>query len=460
MRRRLMLTYMSLTALLLLALEIPLFFTFVMNDFHHLANTRLREAARLAGQAVPALTEGEWGRLEREMRDYRASTGSRIAVVNTSGTVVSAAGDVAITDPDWRARLMLALAGERADFVDYPYNVSALPLFIAEPVRAEQGVVGAVVMISPTEEVRDSGTRTLLVLVVVLVLGLAAAALLAAPFTRWVMRPVRSLDAAAGAIAAGNYEVRAPADTGPPELRSLAQAFNTMAGRLVALLHAHQSFTADASHQMRNPLTALRLRLENLEEVVAPATSEEVRKASIEAERFGGILDALLRLAQAEGRETPLGRVDVSSLAKDRIEAWHPAADARGVTLVFEGAPVEASSSVAVLGQVLDVLLDNAVDHAPLGSTVRVRTAQEGDSVLLHVADEGPGMTAEEKTRAWDRFWRGSSSAEREGSGLGLAIVATLLENIGGTATLEDAVPHGLDVVVRLPAWRPNGSHT
>ncbi|WP_214324424.1 sensor histidine kinase [Nonomuraea sediminis] len=445
MRRRLVLTYMSLTALLLIALEIPLWFTFTMNDFHHLANTRLREAARLAVQAVPVLTTGgQRGALERDMRAYQAQTGARIAVVDRTGRIISATGSVTITDPE---RLRRALQGDRSDFVDYPINVRALPLFLAEPVTAETGVLGAVVMISPTGDVRAGAVRTLLVLVAALLLGMAAAALLAAPFTRWVLRPVRSLDRAAKAIAGGDYEVRAPADDGPAELRSLAQAFNTMAGRLVTVLRAHQNFTADASHQLRNPLTALRLRLENLQET---APDPEVARAAAEAERFGGILDALLRLAQAEGRITRMVRVELRALAGERVAAWRPAALVRQVRVEVSGPEVAVSSAPDALGQVLDVLVDNAIEHAPPGSVVRVRT----NGTAIHVADQGPGMSAEEKARAWERFWRGSTSADREGSGLGLAIAASLLDSIGGAAELRDAEPSGLEVVVRLPAWR------
>lgn len=453
MRKRLIITYMSLTALLLLALAVPLALTAAMNDFHHLAFRGLTDTARFAARAAPFLREQAGGTALREsLREYEARTGAVVVIVDNAGAVVaSSRPGVDLSRPDWQSRLRQALGGESSEVVDYPYNVQALPLFIAEPVDGDGVVLGAAATITPTQELRAGVTRLVAGLVAVLALGLAAAALLAGPFTRWILRPVNQLGRAAGAVAAGDYEVRAPADTGPPELRSLARAVNMMATRLVTLLRAQQSFVANASHQLRNPLTALRLRLETLEEVVDPDAAAELQKASSEAERLGLILDALLRLSQAEGRETALQQVDVHALAAARIEAWSPAADARGVKAEVDGVPAEAASSAGALSQVLDVLIDNAIQHTPYGGAVRVVTSADAHTVAIHVTDQGPGMSAEEKVRARERFWRGASSAEREGSGLGLAIATTLLENVGGTMTFADAVPHGLDVSIRLP---------
>ena len=100
------------------------------------------------------------------------------------------------------------------------------------------------------------------------------------------------------------------------------------------------------------------------------------------------------------------------------------------------------------------MLLDNAIKVSPHGGTVRLTAAADRASVAIHVVDQGPGMTAQDKARATDRFWRGSAASKSDGSGLGLAIAAALLAASGGSVTFDDAPPRGLDVVVRLPRWK------
>jgi signal transduction histidine kinase len=293
---------------------------------------------------------------------------------------------------------------------------------------------------------------------------LAVVALVGFALARSMTRPLRALEQATSALARGELDSRAAVDAGPPEMRRLAAAFDDMAARLGRLLGAQQAFVADASHQLRTPLTALRLRLENLEPAVPSDDAGNLRAAISETARLTRLVDGLLVLARAEAI-TPVVRevVDAAAVAADRRAAWAPLAAETGVALTLEsGTPAPVWALAGALEQVLDNLLANALRHAPAGSQVHLATRRVGGWIELHVIDQGPGMTSDQRERAFDRFWR-APGADQEGSGLGLAIVRQLLDASGGVAELRPNPDGGLDAVARLrPAdhtatrtWRP-----
>jgi signal transduction histidine kinase len=251
-------------------------------------------------------------------------------------------------------------------------------------------------------------------------------------------------------VAHGQLEARAPTNRGPLEVRRLAAAFNDMAARLGRLLESQRAFVADASHQLRTPLTALRLRLENLEAAMPPAAAEDLRAAAAETGRLARLVDGLLTLARAEASPGRREVVDLAAVVADRQAAWAPLAAEQDVELTVQ--PDSAAHVWAVPGaleQVLDNLLANALRVAPAGSRVELAVRQAGGWVELHVIDQGPGMPAEQRQRAFDRFWRGPVP-DSEGTGLGLAIVRQLLEASGGTAELRPNPDGGLDAVACL----------
>jgi two-component system, OmpR family, sensor kinase len=145
----------------------------------------------------------------------------------------------------------------------------------------------------------------------------------------------------------------------------------------------------------------------------------------------------------------------------ERLTVWRPAADERGVTIALRGSGVGDRPSVLAspghLDQVLDNVLSNALEVSPDGGTITVRAESQGDKVVLSVLDEGPGMSDAEKSRAFDRFWRGQGLTGRSGSGLGLAVVKQLVTDDGGTVTLADAPGGGLCVRITLRAAQRAG---
>ena len=285
------------------------------------------------------------------------------------------------------------------------------------------------------------------VLVLTVLVGLLLARSLSLPLGR--------LEAAVNRLGQGHLSARARIDDGPPEIRSLATQFNHMADRLAELVDAQSRFVADASHQLRSPLTALRLRLENLEASSGGSAADDMAAAGREVQRLSRVVDGLLTLNRAEGTGPGPRPVDVDDVIEERCEAWSALADERRLHLHAEFPSDDHPLALLVPGdldQILDNLLANAVDASPEGGRIRVRrAAPNAGSMDLHVIDEGPGMAEEDRRRAFDRFWQGAGAA-RGNSGLGLAIVRQLAVRNDASVELRSAPPTGLDVVVRLAA--------
>ena len=232
----------------------------------------------------------------------------------------------------------------------------------------------------------------------------------------------------------------------------MAATFNMMAGRLETLVHGHRAMLADASHQLRTPLTALRLRLDLLAADSAPTAADELAGAQEEIARLSRLVDGLLATARAESVAERVVPVNLIPAVAERVAAWQPVADAHGVKLVTEHAAdddkAQVSLGVGHLEQILDNLIDNAIealgDH---GGSVMVSVASSGAGTTLTIADDGPGMAPQERSRAFLRFSTGSQT----GTGLGLAIVQRLVTSNGGTVRLTDTPGGGLTVELEFP---------
>jgi len=311
------------------------------------------------------------------------------------------------------------------------------------PIASGGKVHGAVRITYPFSAVDARIRRYWLVLALIGIVVLAGAAVVGLSLSRFVTRPLHRLEEAADAVGEGHLEARAPEGEGPPEVRSLAVAFNETVAKLARLLRSQGDFVADASHELRTPLTALRLRLESL------PPSRDRDAALHEADRLRDLVDGLLTLARADAGTETAARVDASALMRERVEAWLPLADEHGVALVPElDGPLPVRAAPGRLAQVLDNLLANALEASPAGGRVTVSARVESPWVELHLSDEGPGLAPEQRKRAFDRFWRAGSGAG--GSGLGLAIVKRLVTADEGEVELREARGGGVDAVVRL----------
>ena len=318
------------------------------------------------------------------------------------------------------------------------------------------------ILVRPTAPLNHDIVELWVILGTVAVVAMLAAAVLAFALARWVSRPLAGLDSAAGRLAEGDLASRAVVDSGPPELRRLGTTFNTMAGRLEALVHGNRAVIADVSHQLRTPLAALRLRLDLLAADTDADTGHELAGALDELARLSRLVDGLLAVARAENVVPVPTAVDVAEVARERVVAWHPVADDRGITLeaTVTGSARARASVLAWIGeghleQVLDNLIANALDALSAGGHVTVTAAVTTAGAQITVADDGPGMSAEDRERAFLRF----TTSNPNGTGLGLAIVHRLVTSNGGTARLTETPGGGLTVSLDFPGVpAPNGN--
>ncbi|MFJ4278543.1 sensor histidine kinase [Streptomyces massasporeus] len=335
-------------------------------------------------------------------------------------------------------------------------------LVITVPARAAgtDRIVGAVRIVYSTDEMTGRlwqiwGFRAILA---VLVLGVAA--LLGVGVARRLTRPLRQLNDMASRFSDGDLTARSPV-TGPPETQTLARTLNQGAERLDTLIAAQRIFVADASHQLRTPLTALRLSLDNIADGTDDEfVREDVEQATAEVVRMSRLVSGLLVLARAEAKVTAAEPLPLMDIVRERLAVWRPAADERGVTIALRGSADGRPSVLASPGhldQMLDNVLSNALEVSPDGGTITVRVEPGVNVVGVSVLDEGPGMSDTEKSRAFDRFWRGQGLTGRSGSGLGLAVVRQLATDDGGTVALTDAPGGGLCVTITLRASHRGG---
>ncbi len=453
MQRRLIITYLVLLALVLLGFELPLAVNVAFRGTEETIVDRLVDANRLASIADPALRTGQTVVLAAELTRYRDLYGIDAAVADRDGSLAVVAGASArFAAPAVHRQLVQALAGEHAANVQVVWPWYSQPLAVAVPVTSGGEVIGAVVTLSPTGRLHGEELRFWALTTAVGIAALAVFLVVAVALTRWILRPVAELDGTAQQVAGGALDARVPADSGPPELRRLARSFNAMADNVADALGRQRAFVAQASHQLRNPLTALRIRVDNLADHIDVAGRDEHRETLDEVDRLALILDGLLALASADRGQYGCQVVDAAAVADQRVAAWQPLAERREITLRRTGAArADARSVATAVDQALDALIDNALKFAGPGATVLVDVTLGDGSVEIDVVDDGPGLSAEERRLAAERFWRAPHAQNVDGAGLGLPIVAVLAEVSGGGLRLLPVSPHGLDAKLTFP---------
>jgi len=459
MTRRLLAGYLSLTAFLLLVLAVPLGMSFASAERRHLVDDVRHDALVLAMTAQEKLHDGKAGDLAGLADEYRRRTDGRVTIVDASGNVL-ADSDPLVPGPrnfDSRPEIAAALRNQESSGVRHSNTLGHDLVYVAIPLTGEGKVEGAVRITYPSSFVDARILRRWLSLAGVALFALGVTFIVVVQLTRSVVRPLRQLQATASRLGQGDLSARAAVPAGPPEARTLAQVFNASAVKLERLVGAQRVFVADASHQLRTPLAALRLRLENLEADVPPAAREDLDGAIAEVWRLSRLVDGLLTVARAERGEAAQRPLELRAIVAERHAAWAALADEHTVRLqAWVQAPLAVLATPGHLEQVLDNLIANALEASPPGGTITVDGRRAGAAAELRVVDQGPGMSDEQRARAFDRFWR-EPSTRSSGSGLGLAIVRRLVTADGGTIELRPAPGHGLDAVVRLQLARPRG---
>jgi len=248
-----------------------------------------------------------------------------------------------------------------------------------------------------------------------------------------------------------------PADGLPDEVAPLVTSLNALLQRLGQSLDTQRAFVADAAHELRSPLTALKLQLQ----LFKRAGSDAERAAAAEAlaagiDRAARLVEQLLTLARTEpgAAGTPLQRLDLSELVREAVADTVPLALARGTRLeLLADAPVAIDGDRAALSALVRNLADNAVRYSPPGARVELRVTATDGAPMLQVDDAGPGIPPAERERVFDRFYR-RGLADEPGTGLGLAIVRGVAQRHGATLVLDDSPLGGLRVTLRFGAAR------
>jgi two-component system, OmpR family, sensor kinase len=432
--------------LAILALEVPL----ALNVSDRI-NAEVKAQAASEAQLVAASSSGREGAaLNRIVRTAARQLGGRVIVVDEQGRLVADSAGPGLVGESYadRPEIEQALATSRtaqgrrqSDTLDQEVLYTAAPI-------VDAGDLGAVRITQSVEPIDERVRRD--------VLGLAAVGLAALAFGllfAWVLasilsRPLRGLAEAARRVEAGDLNARAEPG-GATEQREVAEAFNDMTDRLSRVLEAQREFVANASHQLRTPLTGLRLRIEAAAlKAGDPGLASELDAAEREAERLARLVTSLLALAREGDRPGAPRPVSLADAARAAVERW----ETQGAVVADGDDDVFAAASDEDVAIVLDNLIENALRYAPSGTEVAIHWQREGDRAILSVDDEGPGLSPGEEAQVFERFARGSAGRGVSGSGLGLPIVATLARRWGGTASLRNRPEGGAQGRIELPA--------
>ena len=348
-----------------------------------------------------------------------------------------------------RPEIKVALSGRQVQVQRASRTLGKEILATAVPIIHDGRTAGAVRVTQSVSAVHQAVLRVELAIaligLIVLALGMLAGSLLASQ----IGRPLRRLEAVARRVAQGDLRARAEVE-GSLEQRSLSSSFNEMTDRIARLWSAQQDFVADASHQLRTPLTGLRLRLEEAKALaVGTDATDELDAAIGEVDRLSHTVDELLLVSRAGERPLAGAPVNLGDLVIDAVARWRPQASERGIALAQQrdGDPGTVWAARADLERALDALLENALRYSPSGSGVTIAAAPG----RIEVRDRGPGVPIEERELVFERFRRGTvGTAGPPGHGLGLPIARELVREWGGEVTIEGRDGGGTAAILTL----------
>ena len=436
--------------MLLLALGIPLTI-----NLQRRATGELETQALIQAQGIAALVDEETfsdpDRLDQIVRETSAQVGGRVLVVDRRGSLLADSDGPASLGLDYATRgrpeLEAALTGVPTSDIRRSEDLGQDIMATAVPIQDQGRILGAVRITKTVQAVKDNVRRVTYGLAAIGLAALGAGLLLAFGLAGSLSRPLSRLADAAKRLGAGDLTTRAGSVRGAREIEDLGRSFDEMAGRLERSVHAQREFVANASHQLRTPLTAMKLRLEG---VIAGSREPEVRErleaADREVDRLSGIVDRLLVMAR-QIEEGTSSTVDVGEAVTRAMARWDERARQLDASLLSSGEGGTARADPTDLDQILDNLIDNAIAYAP--GEISIESTEVDGGVVVVVQDHGPGIPAADLPQVTDRFYRGTK-APSGGSGLGLAIARQLAEKWGGTIEVSSTEGSGTRVELQL----------
>ena len=455
LRTRLVLAFAYILLAVIVALTIPL-----AVNLSRRAQSEIETDTLLSAQTLAAYIAAENIDDPDQIEEIVAGASpkiERVIVTDLDGTVVyDSDGEDVDEDFDTSSRpeMQQALRGVPNAEIRFSQTEGRNLLVAAAPIIDERQV-GAIRLTRDFSEIDAARRRSIVGLVIIGLAALGAGVLIAFGLGGSISQPVRQLAGAASRLGEGDLSTRAgELDSGTSEVKELAASFDEMADRLERTVQAQREFVANASHQLRTPLTGMKLRLEG---AIAAATNDDVRRqleaAELEVDRLSEIVDRLLVLA-SEIEHAPT-HVDLDDAAHRAVERWRERAERLSSTLSTSGPGALAQGNPTDVDQILDNLLDNSLAYAP--GVIEIETGLTDGAAWVMVRDHGAGIPPGDQTRVTERFYRGSG-AVAGGSGLGLAIASDLAEKWGGSLTISTAEGGGTRVEVRFRSAVKAGS--
>lgn len=414
--------------------------------------TQLGDLSYFITSARQALLTDNPSVIAAEAARHHDLYGTTVLMVDRSGSEwISGSTPGILLDESVATQVTLALSGRRGDTPQQALPWTLGDAVLVEPVFNDGQVIGAVILSSSTDAARLRIITQWVTLGVVSLIAIVLGLLIVSRLATWVLKPIHRVDHAMEAIEKGDIEARISDDTGPPELRRMIGMFNRMAEEIERVVVRQQEFVLNASHELRNPLSALLVRMEFLATGLDSAWDDDVEEAREEGRRMVRILDTLLRLARSSNDGGSLSPVDLVKLARDRAEAWAPLAAEKGIAFDLpRGKGVSVVTERSAVEGALDAILDNAVKFSPERTRITLGVSPAPGGWCMTVRDQGPGLPPEELAHATERFWRSPGYQNIPGSGLGLAIANDLLAGVGGRIEVTSPDGGGLQVAAHL----------
>lgn len=455
MRRRVLLPLLMFGIIAVVAVALAIGVTIADSRTRQLALERTAALEQIVQRARTSLVQGDEASLRRYLDRFHAVYGESVLVLDDRGHLAAEAGDLSI---DNRVAAVAAAAARSLPQLSLPNLtpwVQDTALVAVPVIGAGDLTAGVVILKVELASARADVTRNWIVVGVVGSLILTALMTASSWWTHWILRPVQALDSAVAALSAH----RSPEPTrlsGPPELRRLSSAFATMAEEVENTLEQQRGFVADASHQLRNPLAAIRLRVDGLTDSASDGAELDAVQADLD--RLEHTVTRMLVLADAEhrasahiqGLDTAVsgGASRFCEVSAVRLAERHRARlVAGGLTLVADDeAEITIPCGLSDLEEIIDVVLDNAAKYAGDGTTVWVRLEESTEAIRLTIEDSGAGLTSDDLHKIGTRFWRSSKHSMAPGTGLGLAIVMQLMNASSGETTFDRSSYGGLRV--------------
>jgi two-component system, OmpR family, sensor kinase len=465
-RARVVLAAAYLLGAVVLALEIPLALNVDRRATSEFKAAVLGNAALLAASSADQVvaassdtaTDPQQAAARNALRNTVRTSGvteqGRVIITDGRGALlvdssgVADLGDAYAT-PD-RPEMEVALGGRVDTRQRRSDSLGEDLVLVTVPVVDKGKVVGAVRVSAPMGDVRSDVRSSWLRLFAIGLAVVSAGLVLAWVLAGQLARPLERLGRAATRLGRGELDTRVEPE-GPREIVAVGQSFNQMARALGANLEAQREFIANASHQLRTPLTGIKLRLEAIQAEGGEA-GEQAAKAEAEVDRLSSLVDDLLALARASASEASGDAVDVSDVARAAVKRWAGPVGTSGheIAVVAADPPAVVWTEPADVAQILDNLIENAIRYAPAGSQIMVEALSHDGRVILAVEDNGPGIAPADRPRIFDRFYRGSNGRQAgPGTGLGLPIVLELAERWQGRVSLGEGA--GMRVEIDFP---------